>query len=75
MVESRGDAVMVASTGRLPPLRLAVPQLSKHDPVSTSRSSNRTCGFPASGSRTRAHAFAHGRLWARSDRRANAKGS
>ena len=27
--------------------------------VSTSRSSNRTCGFPASGSRTRTHAFAH----------------
>src|SRR5215472_13401193 len=29
--------------------------------VSTSRSSNRTCGFPASGSRTRTHAVAHGR--------------
>ena len=26
--------------------------------VSTSRSSNRTCGFPASGFRTRTHAFA-----------------
>jgi len=31
-----------------------------HRSVSTSRSSNRTCGFPASGSRTRFHAFAHG---------------
>jgi len=30
--------------------------------VSTSRSSNRTCGFPASGSRTRTHDFAHGKL-------------
>ena len=29
--------------------------------VSTSRSSNRTCGFPASGFRTRTHAFAHGK--------------
>ena len=29
--------------------------------VSTPRSSNRTCRFPASGSRTRHHAFAHGR--------------
>jgi len=32
--------------------------LSKHDPVSTPRSSNRTCGSPASGSRTRQHARA-----------------
>jgi hypothetical protein len=31
-------------------------------PVSTLPSSNRTCGFAASGSRTSAHAFAHGRL-------------
>jgi hypothetical protein len=30
-------------------------------PVSTSRSSNRTCGFAASGSRTRIHAHAHER--------------
>jgi hypothetical protein len=29
--------------------------------VSTPRSSNRTCGFAASGSRTRTHAFAHKR--------------
>jgi hypothetical protein len=32
--------------------------LSQHDSVSTSRSSNRTCGSPASGSRTRQHARA-----------------
>src|SRR6516162_7936063 len=31
-------------------------------PFSTSRSSNRTCRFPASGSRARRHAFAHGSL-------------
>jgi len=31
-------------------------------PVSTLPSSNRTCAFGASGSRTSAHAFAHGRL-------------
>jgi len=30
--------------------------------VSRPRSSNRTCGFPASGSRRRRHAFAHGHL-------------
>jgi hypothetical protein len=30
-------------------------------PGSTPRSSNRTCGFAASGSRTRTHAFAHKR--------------
>jgi hypothetical protein len=34
--------------------------------VSTSRSSNRTCGFPASGFRTGAHAFAHVKLRVRS---------
>ena len=33
-----------------------------------SRSSNRTCGSPASGSRTRSHAFAHGRLRVRAGR-------
>jgi VIT family protein len=31
------------------------------DSVSTPRSSNRTGGFPASGFRTRTHAFAHGK--------------
>src|SRR4029077_11902625 len=41
------------------PFRLAVPQWLDHSSVSTSRSSNRTCGSPASGSRTRPHAFAH----------------
>jgi len=35
------------------PFRLAVPEQPIHRSVSTSRSSNRTCRFPASGSRTR----------------------
>ena len=39
---------------------------SYHSSVSTSRSSNRTCGFPASGFRTGHHAFAHGKLRVRS---------
>jgi hypothetical protein len=39
------------------PFRLAVPQWFDHGSVSTPRSSNRTCRFPASGSRTRPHAF------------------
>ena len=34
--------------------------------VFASRSSNRTCGFPASGSRREHHAFAHGKLRVRS---------
>ncbi len=34
------------------PFPLGVPQYSLHDPVSPTRSSNRTCGSPASGSRT-----------------------
>ena len=37
--------------------------------VSTSRSSNRTGGFPASGSRTRNHPFAHGKLFVRAHSR------
>ena len=44
------------------PFRLAVPYEPDHGSVSTSRSSNRTCRSPASGSRTRLHAFAHERL-------------
>jgi hypothetical protein len=43
------------------PFRLAVPYEPDHGSVSTSRSSNRTCRSPASGSRTRLHAFAHDR--------------
>src|SRR5882672_508672 len=39
--------------------RLAVPHWFDHGSVSTSRSSNRTCRSPASGSRTSPHAFAH----------------
>src|SRR3954469_6943837 len=41
------------------PFRLAVPHWFSHGSVSTSRSSNRTGGFAASGSRTRRHAFTH----------------
>jgi hypothetical protein len=41
---------------------LAVPHWLGRGSVSTPRSSNRTCRFPASGSRTRRHAFAHGSL-------------
>ena len=43
----------------LPALSFAGASLAQPCSVSTSRSSNRTCGFPASGSRTRTHAFAH----------------
>jgi len=45
-----------------PALSSAGASLADPCSVSTSRSSNRTGGFPASGSRTRTHAFAHGRL-------------
>jgi len=40
------------------PFRLAVPHWAAPGSVSTSPSSNRTCRSPASGSRTRLHAFA-----------------
>src|SRR5438445_271449 len=43
----------------LPALSLAGASRARPYSVSTSRSSNRTCGFPASGSRTRSHACAH----------------
>jgi len=39
--------------------RLAVSQSRVRSSVSTSRSSNRTCSSPASGSRTEHHAFTH----------------
>ena len=57
LVESRCGAVALGRTYLLP-LRLAVPQWFHRGSVSTSRSSNRTCRSPASGSRTRTHAFA-----------------
>ncbi len=41
------------------PFRLAVPHWFDRGSVSTPRSSNRTCRFAASGSRTRHHAFTH----------------
>ena len=52
----------------LPPLSSGGAPYPRHSSVSTSRSSNRTGGFPASGSRTRSHAFAHRRLRVRSGR-------
>ena len=53
----RGSSRLGLSVTR--PFRLAVPKYPRRNPVSTSPSSNRTCRFPASGSRTRHHAFAH----------------
>jgi hypothetical protein len=49
--------VAVGRTYVLPPFRLAVPHWFDPGSVSTFRSSNRTCRFPGSGSRTRLHAF------------------
>jgi outer membrane protein assembly factor BamB len=40
-----------------------------------SRSSNRTCGSPASGFRTRSHAFAHGRWCVSAGRRTSPRAS
>src|SRR5712664_690795 len=51
----RGGFRFEHSCSRL--FRLAVPHWLDHGSVSTSRSSNRTCRSPASGSRTRPHAF------------------
>ena len=45
-----------------PALSSAGASLSGPYSVSTSRSSNRTCGFPASGSRRKHHGFAHEKL-------------
>jgi hypothetical protein len=42
-----------------------VPHELNHASVFTPRSSNRMCGFPASGSRRKVHVFAHGRLLVR----------
>ena len=70
MVKSRCGAVTVRlGISVFRPFRLAVPHWRSPGSVSTSRSSNRTCRFPASGSRTRAHAFAHGSLRPRAARR------
>src|SRR3984957_16029534 len=60
-VESRCDAVALGSNISVcRPFRLAVPHWFDHGPVFTPRSSNRTGRFPASGSRTKLHAFTHG---------------
>jgi len=50
---------------RLPTLSSVGASLARHASVSTSRSSNRTCGFPASGSRRKCHDVAHGKLLVR----------
>jgi hypothetical protein len=54
----------------LPALSSAGASLASPCSVTTSRSSNRTGGSPASGSR-RSHAFAHGKLAVRTQRRAS----
>ena len=53
----------------LPALSLAGASRTPPCSVSTSRSSNRTGGFPASGSRRKDHGFAHGKLRVRSVKR------
>jgi len=45
--------------------RLSVPHEPDHPSVFTPRSSNRMCGFPASGLRRKAHDVIHGRLLVR----------
>src|SRR5215813_9139774 len=61
-VESRCGAVRVGGAYPFPSLSLDGASIAPPCFVSTSRSSNRTGRFPASGSRTRSFAFAHGRL-------------
>ena len=53
----------------LPALSSAGASLSGPCSVSTSRSSNRTCGTTASGSRRKCHDVAHGKLPVRAVRR------
>ena len=55
-----------ASLARPCSRELSGQSLARPCSVSTSRSSNRTCGTTASGSRTRPYAFAHGRSRVRS---------
>ena len=58
-VESRCDAVALGSNISVAaPFHTAVPYWFDPGPVFTPRSSNRTGRFPASGARTRLHAFA-----------------
>ena len=51
-VESRTGAPTLGSGGNVRRFRFG-PQSGSHSHVSSSRSSNRPCGFPATGSRTR----------------------
>src|SRR3982074_2373129 len=52
-----------------PALSAAGASLARPYSVSTSRSSNRICGLPASGSRRKVHDIAHGKLLVRLVRR------
>jgi hypothetical protein len=61
-VESRCDAVVEVQPIRCRPFRLSVPHELDHASVFTPRSSNRMCGFPASGSRRKCHDVARGKL-------------
>ena len=61
-VESRCGAVALGRNICCRPFRLAVPHWFYHGSVSTSRSSNRTGLFQASGSRRKCHDVAHGKL-------------
>jgi hypothetical protein len=63
----RGGGRLGLSVGR--PFRLAVPEYPRRGSVSTSPSSNRTCGLPASGSLPTLQAFAFERLRASGSRR------
>src|ERR1019366_961619 len=60
-VESRGGAVVGKKRSLWSPAQLVTSFRCRFaNPVSTSRSSNRTCGFPASGSPTGFEDSAHG---------------
>jgi hypothetical protein len=59
----------LGSAYRFPALSSAGASLSGPCSVSTPRSSNRTCGTTASGSRRKSHALAHGKLLVRFVRR------
>jgi hypothetical protein len=59
---ARGSPDGLRRAQPLPALSGAGASLAAPCSVSTPRSSNRTCGFPASGFRSSTHAFAHGKL-------------
>jgi hypothetical protein len=64
------DAGLISAAQRVEHCRVEEWRGGDRRSVSTPRSSNRTCGFPASGFRTRVlYAFAHGRLTVRASNR------